>query len=195
MSICAVTVYCSSSDSLAAHYYAAAAELGCAIANNGWTLVYGGNALGMMKTLADSARASGGRVIGITPQIFVDKGFGDNDSDELIVTTDLRERRQLMEQRGDAFVALPGGIGTMEEIIEIIVGKHMSVHAKPIVLLNVAGYWNPLLAMIDSAVEQKFIKPKVRDLYYVATDVAETIAYLRSCPPQPTDDRAGITMM
>src|SRR3954465_9712688 len=107
----AVTVYCSSSRQLAAHYYEAGVGLGRAIAEKKWTLVYGGNSIGLMKSVADAARSAGGRVVGITPQVFVDDGCDDKDCHELIVTQGMRERKELLEQRGDAFIGLPGGLG------------------------------------------------------------------------------------
>ena len=126
-----VTVYCSSSTTLAAHYYAAGEDLGRAIAENGWKLVYGGNSVGLMKTLADATRAAGGKVIGVTPQLFVDKRCDDKDCEELIVTANMRDRKQVLEERGDAFVALPGGLGTFEEVFDIMTSKQLAYHAKP----------------------------------------------------------------
>src|SRR5688572_22517829 len=108
----AVTVYCSSSSRIARGYNEAAAELGRALAHHQWKLVYGGNNVGMMGVLADAVRAAGGNVIGVTPQLFVDKGSADDGCDELIVTSGMRDRKAAMEERGDAFVALPGGLGT-----------------------------------------------------------------------------------
>lgn len=178
-----VTVYCSSSSELAQHYYDAGAELGRAIASNGWKLVYGGNAIGLMKTVADAVRAGGGKVIGITPQLFCDKGLEDRLCDELVITNSMRDRKAILEERGDAYIALPGGLGTFEEIFEIIVGKQLACHNKPIVFLNVAGYWNPMLAMIQSAIDQKFIKPKARNLYFTAATVPQAVDYLRSYTP------------
>jgi uncharacterized protein (TIGR00730 family) len=187
MAIRTVTVYCSSSSALAAHFYAAGDELGRAIAANDWKLIYGGNSVGLMKTVADSVRAAGGKVIGVTPKIFVDKGICDDGCDELIVTESMRDRKHQLEQRGDAFIALPGGLGTFEEIFEIIVGRQLAFHNKPIVLMNIAGYWDPMLAMIDSAIAQKFIKPKARELYFVAQDVPQAVDFLRSYIPTPPD--------
>jgi hypothetical protein len=185
-----VTVYCSSSPAVPRPYFDAAWELGSAIAKQKWSLVYGGNFLGLMAAVAQGARDAGGKVIGITPQLLVDKGYADPHCDELIVTSGMRERKALMEQRGDAFVALPGGLGTFEEIFEIIAGKSLHYHAKPIVLLNIADYYRPLLAMIDHGIEQQFIKPKARDLYFVAASVPEAIAYLRAyTPPSPSPER------
>jgi uncharacterized protein (TIGR00730 family) len=187
MPVQAITVYCSSSSALAPHFYAAGAELGGAIAANNWKLIYGGNSVGLMKTVADAVRAAGGKVIGVTPKIFVDKGIGDHDCHELIVTDCMRDRKHQLEQRGDAFVALPGGLGTFEEIFEIIVGRQLAFHNKPVVLLNIAGYWDPMLGMIDSAIEQKFIKPRARELFFVAQDVPQAIGYLRSYTPTAPD--------
>jgi cytokinin riboside 5'-monophosphate phosphoribohydrolase len=89
----------------------------------------------------------------------------------------------LLEQRGDAFIALPGGLGTFEELLEIIVSRSLGFHSKPIVLLNIADYWNPLLEMIDRAIEQNFIKPKARNLYFVAADVPQAIEFLKNYSP------------
>jgi uncharacterized protein (TIGR00730 family) len=184
----AVTVYCSSSSRIAAAYNHAAAELGRQMARHGWKLVYGGNNVGMMGVLADAVRASGGKVIGVTPQLFVDKGSSDQRCEELIVTSGMRDRKAAMEERGDAFIALPGGLGTFEEIFEIICGKILGYHNKPIVLLNIDGYYDPLLAMIEHGVEQHFIKPKARDLYFVAKRVTDAIAHLRSyVAPAPAE--------
>jgi len=174
----AVTVYCSSSRHVDGVYTRTAAELGAEIARRGWRLVYGGNHIGCMGALADAARNAGGKVTGITPQLLVDEGIADEHCDELVVTSGMRERKALLEQRADAFVTLPGGLGTFEEVFEIIVGRMLGYHSKPIVLLNVAGYYDPLLAMIGHGIEQRFIKAKARDAYFVASDVAMTIEHL-----------------
>ena len=102
-----------------------------------------------MGALSDAARAAGGKVVGITPKLLVRAGIADNHCSELIVTPGMRERKALLEARGDAFIALPGGLGTFEEVFEILVGKLLGYHQKPIVLLNVAGYYAPLLEMIE----------------------------------------------
>ena len=175
-----VTVYCSSSTHVPRVYFDAAAELGGAIAKQGWTLVYGGNSVGCMQALSDATRAAGGKVVGITPQVLVDEGIADNNCHELIVSETMRHRKAEMEARGDAFIALPGGLGTFEEIFEIIVGRVLKCHDKPIVLLNIAGYYDPLLAMIEHGIEQRFIKGKAREAYRVVGSVEEAIGYLRS---------------
>lgn len=186
--ISAVTVYCSSSDQLDRVYLDAAEALGGALAREGWTLIYGGNRIGMMGVLADAVRAAGGKVIGITPQVFVDKGLDDKLCDELVVTSGMRDRKQLLEDRGDGFVALPGGLGTFEELFDIITSRQLDYHDKPIVILNIAGYYDPLLSMIEHGIEQRFIRPKARGLFHVATDVEDAIAYLRAHKPSVRTD-------
>lgn len=175
----AVTVYCSSSDNVPDVYPRAAAALGRAVAAQGWALVYGGNRVGCMGALANGARSAGGKVVGITPQIMVDEGIGDAHCDELIVTPDMRQRKALLETRGDAFIALPGGIGTFEELFEILVARVLGGHDKPIVILNVARYYDPLIAMIDHGVEHGFIRPRVKTAFFVAGSVDETVRFLR----------------
>ena len=184
----AVTVYCSSSRDVAAHYFAAARELGREISRAGWALVYGGNNLGLMDAVACACREAGGRVIGITPQRMVDEGIADPACSELVVTNGMRERKALLEARGDALVALPGGIGTFEEFFEVLVGRMLGYHAKPIVVLNIAGYYDPLIQMIEHGIEQRFIKPKAREAFYVTASVAEAMEYLKRHPPGSNKD-------
>jgi len=184
-----VTVYCSSSSTVPRVYFDIATELGTAMAREDLTLIYGGNSVGVMQALADSVRAARGKVIGITPQLLLDKGIADRHCDELIVTATMRERKMLMEDRGDAFITLPGGLGTFEEIFEIIVGKQLGYHNKPIVLMNVAGYFDPLLAMIEHGIEHQFIKPCARELYFVTDQVATAIEYLRNYSPTPIEEK------
>ena len=174
-----ITVYCSSSRHVPEVYFSAARELGTSIARARWTLVYGGNHIGCMGALADAARTAGGKVVGITPELLVRDGIADNACDELVVTANMRDRKAMLEARGDAFIALPGGLGTFEEVIEILVGKLLGYHRKPIVLLNVADYYAPLLAMIEHGIQQRFIKATAREAYFVTGSVSETIAFLR----------------
>lgn len=177
-SIRSVTVYCSSSCIVAPVYLSAARELGDLIARAGWDLVYGGNNLGSMGALAQAAREAGGKVIGVTPQSLVDDGSADEKCDELLVTSGMRERKALLEARGDGFIALPGGLGTLEELFEILVGKFLGYHAKPVVLLNIENFFAPLLSMIDHAVELGFMKPRVRQLFHVCHTPLEAVNWL-----------------
>ena len=142
-----------------------------------------------MGELANAVRAAGGQVIGITPQLFIDKGIGDTNCEEFLVAKSMRHRKELMEQRGDAFITMPGGLGTFEEIFEIIVGKQLGYHNKPIVLLNINDYFAPLLEMIDHGVEQKFIKPRARELYFVAATVEQAIEHIRNYRATAPDDK------
>jgi uncharacterized protein (TIGR00730 family) len=182
MPIHAVTVYCSSSKYVAPIYFHAATELGTAIARAGWRLVYGGNRIGVMGALADAARSAGGTVIGVTPRHFLEQGLGDDRCHDLLVTENMRDRKALLEQRGDAFVVLPGGIGTLEEFFEILVGKSLGLHDKPIVLLNLEGFYDPLLAMIEHGLQQHFIRPPTAGLYHVALTVADAVRFLADGP-------------
>ena len=178
-----VTVYCSSSSEIPKHYLEAGRDVGASIARAGWTLVYGGNRIGMMATVADAARGAGGKVVGITPQLLVDHGIADDRCDELVVTPGMRERKALLEQRADAFIALPGGLGTFEELFEILVGRLLGYHDKPIVLLNLAGYYDPLLNAIGHGIAEGFIKSKARTALHVAADVRGAMEYLHSARP------------
>lgn len=147
-----------------------------------------------MGVMADAARAAGGKVTGITPQILVHQGIADELCDELIVTEGMRERKALLEEHGDAFIALPGGLGTFEEVFEILVSKVLGCHKKPIIFLNVSGYYAPLLAMIEHGIEQRFIKASSRKAYNVVESAAEVIAFLKShgTATQHLPDRIGV---
>jgi uncharacterized protein (TIGR00730 family) len=128
-----------------------------------------------MKTVADAARAAGGKVIGITPQLFVDSGCDDKNCEELIVTPCMRQRKELLESRGDALMALPGGLGTLEELFEVLAAKSLGLHHKPIVLLNIEGYFDPLLQMIEHGIEHGFISARTRGLFSAAATVEQAI--------------------
>lgn len=175
MAIRNVTVYCASSGEVDGVYLGAAFEVGVAVARRGWTTVYGGNRVGCMLQVAEGARSVGGRVVGITPQLFVDRGYHDTAADELIVTPDMRERKLLLEARGDGFITLPGGLGTYEELFEQLVNRQLKYHSKPIVALNLKGYFEPLREMIEHGVEQKFIKEASRHLLRFAGTVEEAM--------------------
>jgi len=185
----AVTVYCSSSRALAPAYFEAGRDFGRAIAARGWKLIYGGDSRGLMGAVAEGVRSAGGVVVGVCPQFFVDQGFDRSACHDFIVTECMRTRKAEMERRGDAYVALPGGLGTFEEIFEIIVGKQLGLHDKPIVLLNVNDYWRPMVAMVEQGIEQQFIKPQARQLFHVAADVASAVAYILSYQPVARADK------
>lgn len=174
-----VTVFLSSAKRVDRVYFDAARDLGRAVAREGWSLVYGGNYVGCMAALADGAREQGGKVVGITPRLFVDENIADSLCDELIVTDSMRQRKHLLEQRGDAFVALPGGLGTFEEFFEIVVGRQLNYHRKPIILLNIHDFYTPLLQMLHRGVEQHFIREEASHIITVAASVEEAISLLK----------------
>lgn len=144
----AVCVYCGSSDGIPPHYLELAAKLGNGIAARGWTLVSGGGRNGMMGALASAARAAGGRTVGIIPQSMVEREWADHDSDELLITETMRERKMLLEAHADAFVALPGGLGTCEELFEVWSSGALGLHGKPVVVLDPGGHWSGLLEWV-----------------------------------------------
>ncbi len=176
-----VTVYCASSRKLAEIYRQAATSLGRAIALRGWGLIYGGDRAGLMGLVADGACAAGGKVIGIIPKRLMKPEVVNERCTELIPARDMRHRKEMLEDRGDALLALPGGLGTLEEFFEVVVGRQLGFHRKPIVLLNVAGYFTPLLNMIDHGIAHQFIKPDSRKLFFVADSVEQAIGYLAQC--------------
>ena len=164
MQIC---VYCAASNHLAEKYFTAARTLGTGIAQREWSLVYGGGGIGLMGAVAEAVRAGGGKVIGIIPQALLEREQAYLQADDLIVTTTMRERKQLMDDLADAFVTLPGGFGTLEEVLEIMTLRQLAYHTKPIVLVNVGGYFDPLLSMFDRIFDEGFAHGRFRDLYSV----------------------------
>lgn len=170
-----ITIYTSSSDAIDERYFAAARDLAGRLAHRGDEVVYGGTAVGVMGALAGAMRAEGGRVTGILPQLMADRGLGDQDCDELIVTPDMAQRKQAMIARADAFVVLPGGFGTLEEFLEVLTLKQLGYHAKPIILLDLDGFYQPLLTMFEGLFGQGFAKREYAALYRVAPDVAAVV--------------------
>src|SRR5271154_6408872 len=168
-----IAVFCASAVGAKREYLDAARELGRRIAENRYGLVYGGASVGAMGALADAALGAGGEVVGVIPDIIMDLEIGHRELTELHVVRTMHERKALMASRADAFVALPGGYGPMDEFIEIVTWAQLRIHAKPCVLVNVGGYYDALLAFLDKAVEQGFIKPENQGLVQVARDVSE----------------------
>ena len=175
-------VYCSSSDAIAPIYLETARALGAQIAARGDTLIYGGADLGLMGALARAVHAGGGRVVGIIPASLQARGIGYAIADEIIITQDLRERKAAMEARADAFITLPGGIGTLEELLEILTLRQLQAHTKPIILLNTAGYYASLFALFAHLYRERFAKP-FENLYHVADDVDGIFDYLDAYEP------------
>lgn len=166
-------VYCSSSDRLDSKYYDAAAELGREIVARGWGLVYGGGKSGLMGAVARAVKTGGGRVVGVIPEFMKLKELAFDEADELLTVVTMRERKLLMETRADAFVALPGGFGTLEEIMEILTLRQLDVVKKPCVFLNQDGFYDPLLALFETMLRERFFKPSNMDLFRVAATVPD----------------------
>jgi len=173
-----ICVYCSSSSALAPVYQRAASELGRLIGQRGHSLVYGGSTTGSMALLATAARQEGARVVGVIPERMVTYGIADRQADELIVTSTMAERKAAMEAHAEAFVALPGGFGTLEELAQVLTLKQLGYHDSPIALVNVEGIYDSLLAHFEALYGAGFAKPAYRQLYCVTTSPQETIDHI-----------------
>ena len=166
-------VYCASSDRIDPKYAAAAEELGRELVTRGWGLVYGGGKTGLMGAVARGTKAAGGRVVGVIPEFMKARELSFDEADELLTVVTMRERKLLMEARADAFVALPGGFGTLEEIMEILTLRQLDVVRKPCVFFNQDGFYDPLLQLFDRMLAEKFFKPSNMGLFRVARSVPE----------------------
>jgi uncharacterized protein (TIGR00730 family) len=169
--LASVCVFCGSNGGADPAYLAAAEAVGAGLAQRGIRTVYGGGRVGLMGALADSARAAGGEVVGVMPQALVDREIGHTGIDDLRVVDTMHERKALMVELSDAFVALPGGIGTLEELFEVYTWAQLGIHAKPLALLDVAGYYEPLAAFLDHAVAQRFLRAETRGMLAVADSI------------------------
>ena len=192
----AVTVYASSSERIDPRYFPVAEDLGRRIAQQGWRLVFGGGRHGRMGAVSRGARAAGGEVCGVILQQFIDKNVHCEAACEMQSVADMRSRKRGLDEGGDAFVALPGGLGTLEELLEILSFKQLGFHKKPVVVLDELGYWRPLLQMLDRGFTEGFIQPHFRGLWTVAGDAAEAIEQIATASPWcvlPRDPRGGGT--
>lgn len=184
----AITVYCAASNFLDPQFHEPAVEVGREIARRGLTLVYGGGRVGLMGVVAHSARGEGGRTVGVITETLMDKELGDERCDEMIVAPTMRERKRILTERGDGFVILPGGVGTYEEFFEILVGRQLREHAKPIGIVNSHGYYNPLIAMIEHGIEHRFIREAVHELFIIDPDPITVIGRLLEQDDLEIDD-------
>jgi uncharacterized protein (TIGR00730 family) len=179
-----VCVYAGSNPGNDLIYAQAARELADLLAEHGIGLVYGGGRVGLMGVLADTALAAGGEVIGVMPQALVDREIAHEGLTELRVVASMHERKALMAELSDAFVAVPGGIGTLEELIEIYTWSQLGIHAKPCGVLNVAGYYDHLAAFLDHAVAAGFLKAEHRAVLSVASEPGELLERLAAYVPR-----------
>src|SRR5688500_15801002 len=173
-------VYCASSDPLDPKYYDAASELGREMVLRGCGLVYGGGKTGIMGAIARAVKQNGGRVVGVTPEFMKARELAYDEADELVTVITMRERKLLMETRADAFVALPGGWGTLEEILEILTLRQLDVVKKPCVFLNQDGFYDPLLQLFDRMLAENFFKPSNLDRFRVAPTVSDVFKQIEA---------------
>jgi uncharacterized protein (TIGR00730 family) len=155
----AVCVFCASSLTIDQRYLDLAREAGTGVAERGWGLVSGAGSISMMGEVGRAARAAGGHTVGVIPDALVAMEVADHDSDEFIVTRDMRQRKGIMDERSDAFLALPGGIGTLEELVEVWTARSLNMHHKPVVVLDPWGDYDHLHALLDHWVQRGFVKP------------------------------------
>jgi len=181
-----VTVFCGSNPGTDPAFAAAASRVGTLLAERGIGIVYGGGAVGLMGIVADAALAAGGEVVGVIPQHLWDKEVGHRGLSELLVVGSMHERKMAMADRGDAFVALPGGVGTFEELFEAVTWTQLGIHDKPVGLLDVSGFYRPLLSFLDDTVDAGFVRPDHRALVLSATDPEELLTRLAAWTPPST---------
>jgi len=187
MAIQRICVFCGSSHGADPAYAKAAQELGSALARQGLGLVYGGGNVGLMGVVADAALAGGAKVVGVIPQALVDKELAHKGLSELRIVKSMHERKALMAELANAFIALPGGYGTLEEFCEILTWSQLGLHRKPCGLLNVAGFYDPLLAQIDHAVKARFVRAEHRELCLVEREPELLLRRLLTFRPPAMD--------
>jgi len=187
----AVCVFCGSQAGAKPAYLQAARELGAQLAGRGWAVVYGGGHVGMMGALADSALAAGGKVIGVIPEHLMRPEVAHQDLTELLIVDSMHTRKRIMASRSDAFVVLPGGYGTFEEMFEMVTWRQLQLHAKPVGLVNVDGYFDHLLAFLQHAAGQEFIRPQHRGLLSVEAGVPALLERLARQAAAAQDARPG----
>ena len=183
VAIKSLCVFCGSSLPPDTRYRDTARALGTLVARRGIELVYGGGRVGLMGSIADAALAAGGRVVGVIPTGLFSREVGHNELTELHEVGSMHERKQLMYDLADGFVALPGGLGTLEELAEVTTWSQLGLHAKPVVLLDVDGFWDPLVAQLDRMVEVGLLKPSNRLLIQRAGSPEDALATLAAARP------------
>jgi uncharacterized protein (TIGR00730 family) len=188
-----ICVFCSSSLRIDKKYLELAEQVGAELARRGHTLVSGGATVSCMGAVTSAARAAGGRTIGVIPQVLVDIEIADRDSDELIVAADMRERKGVMDARSDAFLVLPGGIGTLEELFEIWTARVLGIHDRPLVILDPWGLYDPLKQLISNMHAEGFTRADVFDAISWTSTVEEAFAHLesRTQPVRPSVAELG----
>ncbi len=177
-----IAVYCASSNKVRASYVSAAEELGAIFAQNGIRLIYGDGGIGLMAAVAKGVLDAGGEAVGVIPQFMVDQGWNNPRSTQTIVTETMHERKATICEMSDAMVALPGGIGTFEELLECLTWKQLGLHQNPVVILNTDGYYDRLLACIDLMVDEQMMRPIHKDMYVVVSTPQEVLPAILGGP-------------
>ena len=175
-----VCVFCASSARIDERYLEAARELGRLLAREGWRCVNGGGSVGLMGAVTDGTLDAGGEVTGVIPKFMVDNGWCYDRLEDVIITADMHQRKQMMSEMADAVIALPGGVGTLEELLETLTWRQLGLVKVPVIILNTLGYYDPLLAMLRHAIDEGFMKASHAQLWKVATTPAEAIALLNN---------------
>ena len=178
-----ICVFCSSSDAVSKKYFEAARKIGLEMARRGHSLVFGGGKIGLMGAVARGVHEGGGKVMGVMPHKMRDWKVAYDAADEMILTDTMHERKAIMAENADAFIALPGGLGTFEELLECVTLKQLHFHRKMIVILNTNGYYDPLLSLMDHAVGERFMKAETRSLYTVCTNPVEALDLIENYKP------------
>ena len=170
-----ICVYCASSPQIAPVYFKAAERLGYLLAEKGINLIDGAGKVGLMGCLNNTVLAAGGTVTGVIPRFMVERGWHHSGLTQLVETETMHERKSLMARMSDAVIALPGGCGTMEELLEVITWKQLGLYLKPIVVLNIQGFYNPLIEMLEKAIGQQFMRREHESLWQVAFTPEEAV--------------------
>ncbi len=173
-----VCVFCASSANIDARYLDAARELGGLLARDGWRCVNGGGAVGLMGAVTDGTLDAGGQVTGVIPKFMVDNGWCYDRLEDVIVTADMHQRKQMMSEMADAVIALPGGVGTFEELLETLTWRQLGLVKVPVIILNTLGYYDALLEMLRHAIDEGFMKASHAHLWQVAATPDEAVALL-----------------
>ncbi len=178
-------VFCSASETVSSEFFEVAVDLGKAIAAKKGRLIYGGGHVGLMGTVASAVQKNGGTVVGVSVDTFEEMGVKHTMVDELVVVPTMAERKQIMFERADAFIVLPGGFGTLDETSEVLTLKQLDFHRKAIVFVNIDGFFDPLLAFFEELIDTNFARPSHRKFFYAAPDVSSVMAYLENyIPPE-----------
>ena len=179
-----ICVYGASSDNIAEEYKQAAYQLGKALAAKGWNCINGAGSAGVMRAVSDGFLDGGAKAVGIIPQFMVDNGWHYSRLSDIISTPDTHQRKQMMAQRSQCSIAMPGGCGTLEELLEIITWKQLSLYNKPIVIFNINGFFDSILQQLEHCIAQQFMKPTHKHLWFTAHNVQQIVDYIESYDEQ-----------